>query len=79
MHTLKGVPGEWRLSESVEPDLVGWLFQEAIMDRSKFYEVMRSEFGSLSQSQVDGTNKLLDEGERRTLPMNQLAYVLSTS
>ena len=30
-------------------------------------------------STVDGTEKLLDEGERRTLPMNPLAYVLSTS
>jgi len=49
------------------------------MDRSAFYDKMREEFGSLSQSQVDGTNALLDEGEKRTLPMNQLSYILSTS
>ena len=49
------------------------------MDRSAFFDVMRSEFGSLSQSQVDGTEALLDAAEARTLPMNQLAYVLSTS
>lgn len=49
------------------------------MDRSAFFDVMRQEFGSLSQSQVDGTETLLDEGEERSLPMNQLSYVLATS
>jgi hypothetical protein len=49
------------------------------MDRDAFYNVMRDKFGALSQSQVNGTNALLDEGEKRKLPMNQLAYVLSTS
>ena len=49
------------------------------MDRSAFYDRMRDDFGTLSQSQVDGTEALLDEGEKRQLPMNQLAYILSTS
>jgi hypothetical protein len=50
-----------------------------MMDRAAFYDVMRDEFGTLSQSQVDGTEKLLDEGEKRVLPMNQLSYILATS
>jgi len=40
---------------------------------------MRAEFGSLSQDQVEGTEALLDAAEEYSLPMNQLAYVLSTS
>jgi putative chitinase len=49
------------------------------MDRAAFFDVMRSEFGALSQSQVEGTEKLLDEGERRGTALRQLAYILSTS
>jgi len=49
------------------------------MDRAAFYDRMRDDFGTLSQSQVDGTEALLNEGEKRKLPMNQLAYILSTS
>jgi hypothetical protein len=49
------------------------------MDRTAFFDVMRSEFGSLSQEQVEGTEALLDAAEEYSLPMNQLAYVLSTS
>jgi len=49
------------------------------MNRDAFYDVMRQEFGSLSQNQVDGTEALLDDAEKRQLPMNQLSYVLSTS
>jgi hypothetical protein len=49
------------------------------MDRDAFYDIMKEEFGSLSQEQVDGTNYLLDEGEKRETPMNQLAYILATS
>jgi len=49
------------------------------MDRSAFFDVMRQEFGSLSQEQVAGTEALLDAAEEYSLPMNQLAYVLSTS
>jgi hypothetical protein len=40
---------------------------------------MRDEFGPLSQSQVDGTEALLDEGEKRDIQLHQLAYILSTS
>jgi hypothetical protein len=49
------------------------------MDRAAFFDVMRQEFGSLSQSQVEGTEALLDVAEEYQLPMNQFAYVLSTS
>jgi hypothetical protein len=49
------------------------------MDRAAFFDVMRDEFGSLSQSQVEGTEALLDAAEEYQLPMNQLSYVLSTS
>jgi hypothetical protein len=49
------------------------------MDRSAFFDVMRDEFGALSQEQVEGTEALLDAAEEYQLPMNQLAYVLSTS
>jgi len=50
-----------------------------MMDRTAFFDVMRQEFGSLSQEQVDGTEALLNAAEEYQLPMNQLAYVLSTS
>ncbi|RPJ29556.1 MAG: hypothetical protein EHM33_00380 [Chloroflexi bacterium] len=49
------------------------------MNREAFFDVMRDEFGSLSQDQVNGTEALLDAAEEYSLPMNQLAYVLSTS
>lgn len=49
------------------------------MNRTAFFDVMRAEFGSLSQEQVDGTEALLDAAEEYSLPMNQLAYILSTS
>lgn len=53
------------------------------MDRSRFYAALRSStsgvFGtSLSQSQVDGVNVILDEAQRVGLPLRQLAYVLAT-
>jgi len=49
------------------------------VNREAFFDVMREEFGSLDQSQVEGTEALLDTGELWLLPMNQLAYILSTS
>lgn len=54
------------------------------MDRSKFYGSLRARssgvFGtSLSQSQVDGTEAILDEAERRGVPAKQLAYILATA
>jgi hypothetical protein len=49
------------------------------MNRTAFFDVMRDEFGPLSQEQVDGTEALLDAAEEYSLPMNQFAYVLATS
>jgi len=54
------------------------------MDRSKFYAALRARssgvFGtSLSQSQVDGTERILDEAQRRGTPLRHLAYILSTA
>ncbi|QAZ46752.1 hypothetical protein [Mesorhizobium sp. Pch-S] len=54
------------------------------MDRSKFYESLRARnsgvFGtSLSQTQVNGTEALLNEGQSIGLPLRQLAYVLATA
>ncbi|MBN9235999.1 hypothetical protein QV13_12825 [Mesorhizobium hungaricum] len=53
------------------------------MDRSRFYAALRMRssgvFGtSLSQSQVDGVEKVLDEAERRGTPMRHLSYILAT-
>lgn len=54
------------------------------MDRSKFYAALRARssgvFGtSLSQSQVNGTERILDEAQRRGTPLRHLAYILSTT
>ncbi|WP_395448700.1 hypothetical protein ACHMW7_28500 [Aminobacter sp. UC22_36] len=54
------------------------------MDRSKFYAALRARssgvFGtSLSQSQVNGTEQILDEAQRRGTPLRHLAYILSTA
>lgn len=54
------------------------------MDRSKFYESLRARasgvFGtSISQSQVNGTEALLNEGQSIGLPLRQLAYALATA
>lgn len=54
------------------------------MDRSRFYAALRSRaskaFGtSLSQSQVDGLEKILDEGVKRGVELRQLAYILATA
>lgn len=54
------------------------------MDRSKFYASLRQRasgvFGtSLSQSQVDGCEALLNEGQSRGVQLRQLAYVLATA
>lgn len=54
------------------------------MDRSKFYGSLRARssgvFGtSLSQSQVNGMEAILDEAERRGVPAKQLAYILATA
>lgn len=53
------------------------------MDRAAFYAVLRSRantlFGtSLTRPQVTTLDLILDEGERRGLPLAHLAYVLAT-
>ena len=53
------------------------------MDRAKFFAALRSRdcglFGtSLSQGQVATLDLMLDEGERRGLPLTHLAYVMAT-
>lgn len=54
------------------------------MDRAKFYASLRARnsgvFGtSISKSQVDGTEALLNEGQSLGMPLRQLAYVLATA
>lgn len=54
------------------------------MDRAKFYAYLRSKqskaFGSsLGQNQVEMLELLLDEGQKRGMPLKQLAYVLATA
>lgn len=54
------------------------------MNRSAFYASVRERapgvFGtSISQSQVQGTEAILDEAERRGTPLRQLAYILATA
>lgn len=53
------------------------------MDRAKFFAALRARdcglFGSsLSSSQVTILDLMLDEGERRGLPLTHLAYVMAT-
>lgn len=54
------------------------------MNRSAFYASMRQRasgiFGtSISQSQVQGIEAILDEAERRGAPLQHLAYILATA
>lgn len=54
------------------------------MDRSKFYAALRARSSgvfetSLSQCQVNGTEMVLDEAQRRGTPLRHLAYILSTT
>ena len=54
------------------------------MDRSRFFAALRLRtsgvFGtSLSQSQVDGMEVILDAGQRAGLPLKHLAYALATA
>ncbi len=49
------------------------------MQRKTFYDVVRPQLGSLSQSVVDGFETILDEAERRRTPVNDLAYILATA
>ncbi len=54
------------------------------MNRAAFYASVRARtsavFGtSISQSQVQGVEAILDEAERRGTPLRQLAYILATA
>lgn len=49
-----------------------------MLDRAIFFAAVRKAFGRLSQSQVDGFNKILDEAERRNTLLPRLAYMLAT-
>lgn len=54
------------------------------MDRKAFYSTLRRRdsrlFGtSLSQGQVTGLEAVLDEGEKRAVPIEHLAYILATA
>lgn len=51
------------------------------MDRSKFFAGARADvFGRrVSQKQVDGTEAILAEAERRGVPLKHLAYILATA
>jgi len=47
--------------------------------RAEFFNYCRAAFGGrLTQSQVEGTEKILDEAIKRGVPLNQLAYILAT-
>jgi len=49
------------------------------MDKGKFFNSIRSLFGHLSLSQVQGIEAILDEAEKRGTPRNWLAYVFATA
>lgn len=49
------------------------------MDRKKFFDSIRSEFGKLTKSQVDGLSRICDEAQIRGTPLRHLAYILATA
>lgn len=49
------------------------------MNRSEFFASVRTHFGALSQPQVEGYGLILDEAQRRKVPLAQLAYILATA
>lgn len=48
------------------------------MNKKKFYEVVRGQYSSLNQSQVEGFELILDEAIRRKTRWDNLAYILAT-
>lgn len=50
-------------------------------NRKTFFDFVRKSIfnGSLRQGQVDGLDILLSEGEKRSTPINDLAYILATA
>ncbi len=49
------------------------------MDKTAFYDVVREAFGPLSQSQVDGFERLLTDARRTGIELHELAYNLATT
>lgn len=51
------------------------------MNRTIFFAYARNApfGGGLTQAQVDGTNKIIDEADKRKIPDNWLAYILATA
>lgn len=48
------------------------------MDRKVFFDAVRATFGKLSQPQVDGFTRILDEAFIRFTPLKHLAYMLAS-
>ena len=48
------------------------------INREKFFDGARKKFGSLSQSQVDGYNFILNELDCHNLSIPEKAYILAT-
>ena len=48
------------------------------MNRKAFYDTVRQNIGALSQANVEGFERYLDEGWRRNTALDRLAYVIST-
>lgn len=49
------------------------------MDKSKFYDIVRANMGTLTQPQVDGYETLINAGLKYKTELNQLAYILATT
>lgn len=49
------------------------------MDKAAFYDVVRADFGALSQDQVDGFERLLGDARRAGIELHELAYDLATT
>ncbi|MEE2953248.1 MAG: glycoside hydrolase family 19 protein [Pseudomonadota bacterium] len=48
------------------------------MDRKRFYDVARQGIGALTQANVDGFERYLNEAWRRNTALDRLAYILAT-
>ena len=48
------------------------------MDRKRFYDVVRQGIGALSQENVDGFERYLNEAWRRNTALDRFAYILAT-
>lgn len=59
-------------SDSLPPPLLG-------ERRKAFYDALRPTLGALTEANVDGFERVLDEANRRRTPLHQLAYILATA